>query len=293
MKVYEFLEGAIDLHIHAVPDLFERPLDEVDIALQGRDVGYRAILFKSHYTTNADRMYVNRKIVKGIEIFGSLILNQSVGGINPEAVHAAIRLGAKAVYMPTIHSKRHLEVHGRPSYPWSGIKVQPVEPISILTEEGEVIPQLYEVLDILAVNDVILGTGHLSRDEIMIVVGEAKKAGVEKIVVTHADIDTTALTPEDQNKLAGMGAYIEHCFTPCMPLRQRLDPRRIAEAIKLVGAERCVMSTDFGQMQNPLPVEGMRMFVQHMLKCGLSMDEIDVMIKDNPAKLLGLELGTP
>lgn len=123
----------------------------------------------------------------------------------------------------------------------------------------------------------------------MKLVEEAGSAGVEKIVVTHADLDTVGISPEDQRKLANMGAYIEYCFTPCMPLRQRLDPRKIASAIKEAGANRCIMASDLGQFQNPLPVEGMQMFIYMMMKCGVSESEIDVMLKRNPAKLLDLE----
>lgn len=286
---YELLKGTTDLHIHALPDLLERPLFELDIARQARDVGYRAILFKSHFTTNADRIQVIRRMIDGIELFGNLTLNRSVGGINPQAVFAALGMGAKEVKMPTTHAARHLEVHGQPNYPWSAVKMPPVEGISILDEAGKPVPELREVLGLVAAHDVILSTGHLSKLEIRVLISEARSTGVKKILVTHADIDTTDLSVDDQLEMADMGALIEHSFTPCMPMRQRLDPRMIAKAIQRVGAKRCVMSSDFGQMHNPLPIEGMRMFVQHMLKCGITHDEIDIMTKYNPAMLLGLE----
>ena len=119
-------------------------------------------------------------------------------------------------------------------------------------------------------------------------VHEARDAGVEKILVTHADLDVVSVSKEDQKKLAGHGAYIEHSFTPCTHLRQRLDPRRIAEAIEFVGAKHCVLSSDMGQPVNPIPREGFRMFVKTMLHLGISEREIDIMIRENPAKLLSL-----
>ncbi len=286
---YELLKGTIDLHVHALPDLLERPLYELDVARQAREVGYRGILFKSHFTTNADRIQIIRKLVDGIELFGGVTLNHSVGGINPQAVFAAIGMGAKEVKMPTTHAARHLEVHGQPNYPWSAVKMPPVIGITILDEAGKPVPELREVLELVAAHDVILSTGHLSKREILVLLGEARSVGVKKVVVTHADIDTTDLTVDDQLEMAQMGAFIEHSFTPCMPMRQRLDPRMIAKAIQKVGANRCIMSSDFGQMHNPLPIEGMRMFVQHMLKCGISQEQIDIMTKYNPTKLLNLE----
>jgi hypothetical protein len=286
---YEILKGTIDLHVHALPDLLERPLYELDVARQAKEVGYRGILFKSHFTTNADRIQIIRKLVDGIELFGGVTLNHSVGGINSQAVFAAIGMGAKEVKMPTTHAARHLEVHGQPNYPWSAVKMPHVKGITILDEAGKPVPELREVLELVAAHDLILSTGHLSKKEIVVLIGEARSAGVKKIVVTHADIDTTDLTVDDQLEMAQMGAFIEHSFTPCMPMRQRLDPRMIAKAIQRVGAKRCIMSSDFGQMHNPLPIEGMRMFIQHMLKCGITQEQIDIMTKYNPAKLLDLE----
>jgi len=289
---YEVLEGAIDIHVHGLPDLFDRPLTYKQIAKQAEEKGYRGILFKSHFTTNAPQLSIIESEFKNIQLFSNITLNLSVGGINPEAVFSAIQFGVSEIKMPTVHAANHLKIHGSPTYPWSGnvnIKERKVEGIEIISKEGNLLPQVLEILDMVADSDVILGTGHLSTPEIMVLVAEARRAGVEKIVVTHADIDTTLIPIENQKKLADMGAIIEHSFTPCMPLRQRLDPRKIAEAIKAVGASRCVMSSDFGQIQNPLPIEGLRMYVEMMKKCGVSEKEINIMIKDNPAKLVGLE----
>lgn len=289
---YKVLEGVVDIHVHGLPDLFDRPLTEYEIAKQAEKRGYRGILFKSHFTTNAPRLSILAREFESIRLFSNITLNLSVGGINPEAVFSAIQFGVSEVKMPTVHATHHLEIHGYPTYPWSSklnLKERHIEGIKILDEDGALIPQLQEILDMVAESNVILGTGHLSTNEIMALVKEARRAGVKKIVVTHADLDTTLITVEDQKKLAKAGAIIEHSFTPCMPLRQRLDPRKIAEAIKAVGSSSCVMSSDFGQIQNPLPVEGLRMFIEMMKRCGVTEEEIDVMVKDNPAKLVGLE----
>lgn len=285
MNPYDLLEGAIDLHIHAGPDLFPRELDEADVVSSAREIGMKAVLFKSHFTTNADRVYMLRKRFDGIGIYGSLILNQSVGGINPEAVFAALNLGAKRIEMPTIDSKQHIKTLGR-TYPWSKIQLPEIEGISILNSQGELIPEVRKVADLVASYDAILCTGHLTVPEMFALIHEAKDAGVEKILVTHAELDVVSVSKEDQKKMAGLGAYIEHSFTPCTHLRQRLDPRRIAEAIRYVGAKHCIMSSDMGQPVNPLPREGFRMFVKTMLHLGISDSDIDLMIRENPGKLL-------
>lgn len=287
MNPYKLLEGAIDLHIHAGPDLFPRELDEVDVARQAEEIGMRAVLFKSHFTTNADRIYMLRKKFDDIRLYGSVILNKSVGGINPDAVFASLNLGAKRVEMPTVDAVPHIEKLGR-TYPWSKIQLPETEGITIFDAEGELIPEVREVCELVATYDAILCTGHLTVPEMFALIGEARDAGVENILVTHADLDVVSVSKEDQGRMADMGAHIEHSFTPCTHLRQRLDPRRIVEAIEHVGAERCVMSSDMGQPVNPLPREGFRMFVKTMLHLGIPQKDINTMIRKNPAKLLGL-----
>lgn len=287
MNPYELLKGAIDLHIHAGPDLFPRELDEEDVVSKAREIGMKAVLFKSHFTTNADRVYMLRKRFEGIGIYGSLILNHSVGGINPEAVFAALNLGAKRIEMPTVDAIPHIRLLGR-TYPWSKIQLPEIEGISILNPQGELIPEVRKIADMVAAYDAILCTGHLTISEMFALIHEAKDAGVEKILVTHADLDVVSVSKEDQKKMVKMGAYIEHSFTPCTHLRQRLDPLHIAEAIRFVGAKHCIMSSDMGQPVNPLPREGFRMFVKTMLHLGISERDIDIMIRENPEKLLNI-----
>jgi hypothetical protein len=288
LRPYELLKDAIDLHIHAGPDIFPRELDEAEVVHQAKEIGMRGVLLKSHFTTNADRVYMLKKRFKEIDIFSCIVLNKSVGGINPEAVFTAMNLGAKRIEMPTVDSKQHIQTLGR-TYPWSKTQLPETEGIRILNPEGKLIPGVREVAELVAHYDGILCTGHLTLPEMYALIEEGKDAGVEKILVTHADLDVVSVSKEDQKRMAGMGAYIEHSFTPCTHLRQRLDPRRIAEAIKYVGAEHCVMSSDMGQPVNPIPREGFRMFVKTMLHLGISEREIDIMIRENPSKLLGIE----
>jgi len=287
MKPYELLEGSIDLHIHAGPDLFPRELDEADVAQQAEEIGMRAVLFKSHFTTNADRVYMLRKRFEKIGLYGSVVLNKSVGGVNSEAVFAALNLGAIRVEMPTVDARQHIQKLGR-TYPWSKIQLPATEGITILDGGGRLIPEVTQVAELVAAHDAILATGHLTVPEIYALIKEAARVGVKKILVTHADLDVVSVPKEDQRRMAEMGATIEHSFTPCTHLRQRLDPRRIVEAIDYVGAERCVLSSDMGQPVNPLPREGFRMFVKTMLHLGISQGDVDTMIRDNPAKLLGI-----
>jgi hypothetical protein len=297
MADYGVLEGAIDLHVHAVPDIYKRPYTELEISRAAEAAGYRAILFKSHFAINADRAFLIHEVLGGrIKVFGGITLNHSVGGINPIAVWAAIRLGAKEVKMPTIHAAHHMELSG-PTYSYFEEKLPPmftkIKGIRVLDEKGSLRKEVYEVLEIIKNEDVFLGTGHLSYPELKILIPEARRLGVERIQVTHAESLYSYLTADQQKEFADQGAIIEHHLSRCMPVylkgkEGKLEPEEIFNNIRKVGAERCTLGTDFGQLFNPHPVDGFRMIVRIMMKCGVTDPEMNWLIRKNPARLLGL-----
>ena len=88
------MEGACDLHIHTSPDIFERIADDVRTAEACRDAGMKAIVFKCHADTTMTRAWHTERQVPGIRVFGGIVLNLNVGGINPAAVDVALKLGA-------------------------------------------------------------------------------------------------------------------------------------------------------------------------------------------------------
>jgi hypothetical protein len=288
------LNGVVELHVHPMPDVFDRPYDQLTLARQARDAGYRAILFKCHSAINADCASLVGQTVRGLGVFGGIVLNHAVGGLNPHAVEAAIGFGAKEVWMPTMHAAHHIEVFGVPTYPWHkptidiGMKDRRIEGITIFTAEGEVKPEVYEILGLIADADIIVGTGHLSLSEAMTLIDVARKQGVAKILVTHPEWEATHWSVDDQVKMAEKGAVLEHCINALMPFRAASDPKQMVEAIRRVGATHCVMATDYGQYRNPHPIEGMRHFIHLMMEFGVTLNEIEVMTKENPSKLLGL-----
>lgn len=166
-----------------------------------------------------------------------------------------------------------------------------------LLEGDKLVREVTDIIHIIKDYDMILATGHLSPKEVFALVKAAKRIGLSKVIVTHA-LDRAAveksLELEAQQQLAGEGAFIEHCFFTLMPTGGKLNPNQMVEATRSVGAEHCIMSTDFGQIYHPPAPEGMRMFICTMLKCGLTQAEIELMVKVNPGRLLGLhkEFGT-
>ena len=100
----EWFDGLIDLHIYNRPCIFERMFTTRELAKQCRDVGYRAIVTKNHFYPTIEGAFLARQDVPGIDIYGSITLNWPVGGLNPFAVYSAIELGAKIVWMGSMHA---------------------------------------------------------------------------------------------------------------------------------------------------------------------------------------------
>jgi hypothetical protein len=296
VDIFSDLKGAIDLHIHTTPDGFPRLLDDFEVARQARDAGMHAVLLKCHVTTTSDRAYLVRRVVKGIEVFGGIVLNHPVGGLNPHAVAAAIYMGAKAIWMPTMWAEQHVSYARQRSmdgYKAIGMSFSE-KGVTVLSDSGELLPEAQQILKMIADHDLMLGMSHLSFREQKVMIPAAQKAGVTKIVVNHPTYQVLQFTLDQIKELADMGGYMEFCFLPLTPQWTLRDPekgwspRKVARAIKDIGAERCLLATDVGQMHNPTPIESLRTFIRMMREEGLSSEEIALMTKKNPAKMLGL-----
>jgi hypothetical protein len=239
----------------------------------------RAIVLKSHEYCTASLAYIVGQVVPNIAVFGAICLNSEAGGLNPCVVETSAKLGAKIVWMPTISSNYQIRE-----------KTNRKGGISILDGKGKLLPVVGEILDIAKRYDMVVATGHVSVDGAFVLVDKARDKGIWRIVATHplGMDDREYFSVEEQCKIADKGAFIEHCFFMEMPDFRR-DPKLMVEAIRAVGAERCILTTDLGQIYNPVPAEGMRMMIGYMLKYGLNEKEIELMVKTNPAKLLGLD----
>ncbi len=289
----ELLRGALDIHVHAGPDLFPRLLDAFEAAEEARAAGLRGIALKHHHIPTVDRAYFASRAVQGIEIYGGITLNYAVGGLNPFAVDAALRMGARIIWMPTVDARNHLRCFGelgrygsRLSYGRSRL-YEEAEGISIL-EDGGLNPSLAPILDSIAEADAALATSHLSAEESKALVEEALRRGVRRIVVTHVDFTTANLSIEDQNWMADRGALLELCYSSISPAWRCSSIDRSVEAIRRVGAENYILSSDLGQVHNPPPPEGLRIYIRLLLEHGIGAEDIRVMVKENPERLLGI-----
>jgi hypothetical protein len=291
--VQELMRGACDLHIHAGPDIVPRLQDVVEVARDAHAAGMRALGIKDHNTNTADRCYVASQMVPGIEILGGIVLNHTVGGLNPETVDKAIRLGAKIIWMPSMDAALTIQkVRVTHETPWLEGFVQRTDPqqgLSIFKggmEGDEILPEVEDILKIIAEANVILDTCHLGGRETLALVKRAKDIGVRKIIVCHPNCSVNLMPIDLQQELAGLGALLSYAFLPCMPLFDRQDFRDIAKMIEAVGPDNSIFFTDFGQFPNPTVVEGVRMFISSLLAVGFKKNEVKAIVCENFKRVL-------
>jgi hypothetical protein len=290
----ELLEGAIDTHLHAGPSLFPRLMDAEETARAARAAGMRGLLIKHHHLPTTDRAYFVHKAVPEVEVYGGVTLNYAAGGLNPFAVDAALKLGGRMVWMPSADARNHLRHFGEIGKYGSRLDYEKpriyegVGGITVLDEEGELLPSVHEVLDVVADADAAVATSHLDLEESRALVGEARRRGI-RAVVTHAKFVTADLSLEDQRWMAGRGALIELCYSSLSPAWRNASIDDVAREIREVGPEHYVLASDLGQVHNPPAPEGLRIYIMMLLERGIEPEEIRVMVKENPERLLGLD----
>jgi len=283
--------GVIDMHVHPDPDVFGRSLTDIELAMIARRKGMRGIVIKNHVVTTADRAALVMQQVPGIEVWGGIVINKSVGGVNPSAVEWMHRMSGgrgKMVWLPTFDSDKHIKTLVDKNQ--SGL---------VVAANGKVTPEMDEVLKIIARENLILATGHVSADEVLTVVKRAKELGVNNILVTHGLTNIPGLTMDQAKQVAAMGAMIEICYLQFMtgPDAQykwmthweKVDANVVAKAVKEIGAANLVLSTDLGQQGMMTPPDGVENEIAAVKAAGVSQSDIDTMMKKNPAKLLGLK----
>jgi hypothetical protein len=296
-RARELLRGAYDTHMHISPDVVERIVDDISLAQKFKELGMAGFVLKSHYGSTAERASVVRAAVPGVDVLGAISLNRAVGGINPLAVEIAAREGARTVWLPTVDSVN--ESHEREAAAGAKVPVwvklqlelreQGIEipPVPVVDDGGLVLPEVREVLGMIARHGMLLATGHLDRDEIFAVVDAALEEGVTDIVVTHPEFPSQSLSVEDQRSLAERGALLERCFTT--PHTGKISWEEWLSNIRDAGPESSVLSTDLGQVFNPPVQDGMALMVDRLLDAGFKEEEVYVMAVVNTRLVAGVK----
>jgi len=281
--------GVIDMHVHPDPDVFGRALTDMEVATVARRKGMRGIVLKNHVVPTADRAAIVMQQLPGLEVWGGIVLNKSVGGINPSAVEWMHRMSGgrgKVVWLPTFDSDKHVKTLVDKNR--SGLVVAP---------GGRVTPEMEEVLKIIARESLVLATGHVHAEEVVAVARRAKELGVKNILVTHGLTNIPGLSMAQAKEVVALGGMIEICYLQFMtgPNAQydwmkhweQVGTAQVATAVRELGADGIVLSTDLGQQGMMTPPDGVENAIAALRKAGISQEDIDKMMKRNPARLLG------
>ena len=274
------LDGVIDIHVHAAPDSTPRSIDAIDLAKLAESRGMRAIVLKNHYAPTASDAYYVHKVVPGIQVFGGIDLNLSVGGMNPIAVEKmALTTGhlGKLVWMATFDTRAQVLAS----------KID--RPYVAVSRNGELLPETKSVIAMIKKYDLVMATGHNSAEDDLLLIQEARKQGITHIVVTHAMLAPISMTIPQMQQAAGLGAYIEFVYNGLIGNSKQFDFADYAKAIRAVGPDHCILSSDMGQPSNPLHPDALVLLFDGLKKQGLSQSDIDQMSKVNPARLLSLQ----
>lgn len=278
------LTGIIDMHIHSAPDIRQRKLDDLQLMEAAVERGVRAIVIKSHMVPTADRATLVNKIRQekypdsDFQMFGSLVMNLPVGGINPWAVEASIKLGAKEIFLPTMTAENHCRKENKEHF------------VSVV-KDGKIVEPLKDVFQLVKDYDVALGTGHISPSEIFTVVEAARNAGVKKIIVTHPEFHIVGMSLEEEKRIVkDYDVLLEKVYA--QPIGGGVYKKNLPDNVahmKEIGCEHFIVSTDGGQMQNPEWYNTIAEYIDYLYDSGFSREEIDVMTKKNPGRMLGIE----
>ena len=292
----ELVRGAFDMHVHIAPDVVPRRIDDVALAGRFEALGLAGFALKSHYASTAERAAVVRQVVPGVRTMGAIALNRSVGGMNALAVEIAALEGARVVWLPTVDAVNESAGRTEPKpgerVPvWAAVQFGlrqrgvAVEPVPVVDDVGRVLPETRDVLATVAAHGLVLGTGHLSRDEIFAVVDAALEEGVEQIVITHPEFPSQNLPADDQVALAAKGVLLERCFTT--PHTGKVSWERWLDNIRAAGPRSSVLATDLGQVDNPPVEDGLALLADRLLAAGFSEEDVRTMAVTNTQRLAG------
>jgi hypothetical protein len=273
------LAGVIDIHAHTAPDSRERSIDAIDLARMAKARGMRGLVLKNHYESTAAQAYLVRKEVPGLEVFGGIDLNLTVGGLNPAAVEHMVQMKGglgKVIWMPTFDAENQVRFS------------KENRPFVSVSKNGRLVPEALQIIALAAKHNLLLETGHSSAEEGLMIVREAHRQGVQHIVVTHAMKGPVRMTIPQMQEATREGAFIEIDYGGLLGAKPEFQIGDYVKTIRQIGPQFCILSSDLGQPGNPLHPDGLSAFYDALRKQGISQADIDLMAKTNSARALGL-----
>ena len=273
------LKGAVDMHFHMDPRRGDGSHDEgvIETIRTAQTRGVRALVIKSHHEATSTLAYQLGLEIPDIDLFGGVVMNRANGGMNAAAVEymatEVYRAPGKVVWMPAFDS----EIESNPPYP--------KKPFVAVSHNGKLLPETKDVIAAVAKFDLVLASGHIAPEEALMVFREGRSQGVHRMIATHAMDLAGKMTLDQMLEAARLGAIIEFDFRNI-----REDDGVRIDAIRKIGPGRCLIS-EFWTQRSPrvyADLGGVGQFVDDLHARGFSDRELDMMFKENPAKLLGL-----
>jgi Family of unknown function (DUF6282) len=287
MTSYPWLEGAVDLHVHCAPSFFTRWGDGLDVARSCEQAGMAGVLLKAHEGSTVAAAAILNRLYPSLEVHGGVALNRYVGGINPAAAEAALRLGGRCIWFPTIDADAHARAfRSTGTYPSQRGGIESPTGIRLLDDGGKLVDAAREVLALAAEHDALVATGHLERGEIAALLAAARQAGVQRFLVQHPFFTVPGLGPDELEPLARKGAVAELTYLNVSPLWRTSTVEEAAETLSRLGGDAVVVSSDAGQAHNPSPPEALRSFAQALHERGVAAGEVTKALRDTPSRLI-------
>lgn len=268
MKDFDF----IDLHYHANPDLYIRQ-HNIDEAVAEYKKLKGLVLLQNHlgYAGNSNSLK-------------SFILNYAAGGINYKNIektlhlHNKDKLGKLLVLFPTITGRKHRSKLKRNLSEEKLLKTA-FTPKTV-SENGKLLQKTKDVLGFAKNNQIVLATGHASKEEVYLLAEEAYKIGLDKLLITQASNPMTGILGEEMLQLSKSFDFLWFEQTSLTILLQYESFENFEFVAKNI--EKLIYSSDLGQDSQIGIKEWLELSKSWFAKMNLSDERIKNITYINP-----------
>lgn len=294
------VRGALDMDVHGDPDVSgphsgqaPRGFDVLEIARRAKELEMRGFVLKQHYDQSAALAYIARAEVPGVEVYGGVVQNLIIGGLNPASVYhlAEVKGGyGRIVWFPTFDSEVNAKQRskGAPT-PF----VQVLSGGQLTQSAKDVIAAVKAARTRDSRAELVLETGYVTPEEALAILHEAHQQGLQHLVVSHAATGTSTLSIAQMKEAIGLGAYLEFAGVSVLGAKPEKQPSDYAAMIRSAGVDHVIMGSDFGQADRPSPPDGLALYAGLMRKQGFTEEELHRMMAENPASAMGLAPTAP
>jgi hypothetical protein len=304
------VEGAVDIHCHA----HFGQQDALSLAKLASQSKMGGILYKSMGKRGEPPMGSLKELrddlqrwsdetgIAPIKAWAGWALVRNNRPPDLEKLRAQLEAGVTAVWLPIANSAHtYSKVGGRNSWwdptanpkdhsdplPWDEAKRVG---FYMLDDAGKLKTEYSETIRMVAHYGRALFYGHPSHDELFAVTELVRELGIDRAVIDHPFSPFIDLTIEEMHQVAAAGVTLNFTYDELSPLLG-VDPKKMYEAIRAVGVDHFTLSSDCGEPLFPNSVEAMRQITGYMRAFGMNDAEIEILVRRNPSRIAGAELG--